>query len=174
MRSRPVANRTALALAGLALSASGVAAVLGAEDRILAALSRHPDHADHRLLIAAGGAALAAALVLLTAQIPRPVRRRLQLAVPGCGLDSRAVRHAVQAGCTAVPGVARARCRLTGGRRTTRLTLTLTLNATAHPGDVLTAVSDGVLHQIAPLLTPRRLHTRIRLRVRRPRPRRAR
>ncbi|MFE1349268.1 hypothetical protein [Streptomyces sp. NPDC058757] len=173
MRSRTVANRTALALVGLALLASGAAAVPRGGERVLAAALRHLGHTDHRLLVAAGGAALAGALVLLTAQLPRPARRRLDLAAPGCRLDSRAVRRAVRDGCAALPGVVRARCRLTGGRRTTRLAVTLTLDATAHPGDVLTAVSDSVLTQVAPLLAPRRLDTRIRLQVRRARPRRA-
>ncbi|MFF9340475.1 hypothetical protein ACF1CG_12100 [Streptomyces sp. NPDC014773] len=174
MRSRTVANRTALALAGLALLAPGAAAARWGEERILTAALQHLEPADHRLLLAASGAALAASLVLLTAQIPRPGRRRLSLPAPGCRLDSRAVRHAVGTGCAAVPGVVRARCRLTGRRGTVRLAITLTVNGAVHPGEVLAAVADGVLTQIAPLLAPRRLHTRIRLRVRRPRPYRAR
>ncbi|GGY38493.1 hypothetical protein [Streptomyces omiyaensis] len=172
MRSRTVANRTALALTGLALLASGAAATRWGEERILTAALRHLEPTDHRLLLAASSAALAASLVLLTAQIRRPGRRRLNLPAPGCQLDSRAVRHAVRTGCAAVPGVVRARCSLTGRRGTMRLAITLTVNGTAHPGEVLTAVADGVLPQITPLLTPRRLHTRIRLRVQRPRPHR--
>ncbi|WP_051804254.1 hypothetical protein [Streptomyces griseus] len=173
MRSRTTANRTALGLAGTALLVLGAAAVRWGEEELLTAVLRRLEQTDHRLLLAASGAALAASLVLLAAQIPLPARRRLSLRSPGCRLDSRAVRRAVRTGCAAVPGVVRARCRLTGRRGTMRLALTLTVNGTAHPDEVLTAVADGVLGQIAPLLAPRRLDTRIRLRVRRPRPHRA-
>ncbi|MFG2834316.1 hypothetical protein ACGFYE_04890 [Streptomyces zaomyceticus] len=173
MSDRTAANRTVLALTGLALLTAGIAATRQADDRILTAAVRHLQQADHRLLLAAGSAGLAAALALLAAQIPRPAPRRLDLSAPGCRLDRRAVRHATQVGCAAVPGVLRARCRLTGNRRMMQMSLTLTVNSTAHPGDVLTAVSDSVLAQITPLLTPRRLHTRIRLHVPSPRSRRA-
>ncbi|MFH8259287.1 hypothetical protein [Streptomyces roseolus] len=173
MRSRTMVNRMVLALTGLALLASGAAAGWWGEEKAFTSSLRHLEQADHRLLLAGGSAALAASLVLLAVQIPRPARRRLNLPAPGCRLDSRAVRHAVRAGCAAVPGVVRARCRLTGHRGTMRLAITLTVNGTTHPDEVLTAVADGVLVQIAPLLTPRRLHTRIRLQVQRPRPHRA-
>ncbi len=53
------------------------------------------------------------------------------------------------------------------------LAVTLTVDSTAHPGEVLSAVTHGVLTQFAALLAPRHLKTRIRLRVQRPRPRRA-
>ncbi|MFE2875127.1 hypothetical protein ACFXG6_15310 [Streptomyces roseus] len=177
MRSRTVANRAALALIGIALLAAGAAAAWWGEEPILAAALRHLRHlrqADHRLLLAAGAVGLAVSLFLVTVQVPRPARRRLALSAPHCGLDSRAVRNAVQAGCVALPGVMRVRCRLTGRRHEMRLAITLTVNATAHPGDVLGAVSDIALTRIGPLLAPRRLRTRIRLQVRRPRPYRAR
>ncbi|AZM93553.1 hypothetical protein [Streptomyces sp. W1SF4] len=173
MRNRTVANRTALALSGLALLTAGAAATWWGDGKTLVAAVRHLEEADRGLLLTATSTALAASMALLTAQIPRPARRRLNLPAPGCRLDSRALRHAVRAGCATVPGVVRARCRLTGRRRTMRLTITLTVRGSAHPGDVLTAVADGVLVQIEPLLTPRRLHTRIRLQVQRPRPHRA-
>ncbi|MFF2191322.1 hypothetical protein [Streptomyces sp. NPDC058157] len=169
MRSRTVANRAALTLTGLALIAAGAAATRWGEENVLTAALRHLEQADHRLLLAAGAVGLAASFFLATAQIPRPARRRLALPAPHCVLDSRAVRQAVRAGCAAVPGVMRARCRLTGRRHTMRLAITLTVSATAHPGDVVTTVSDIALTHIAPLLAPRRLRTRIRLQVRRPR-----
>ncbi|MFI8360489.1 hypothetical protein ACIGD1_10035 [Streptomyces sp. NPDC085612] len=174
MRSRTVANRTALTVTGLALMTAGATAIRWGEENILTAALRHLEQADQRLLLAGGVAGLGASLFLIIVQIPRPARRRLDLPAPHCQLDSRAVRQAVQAGCAALPGVVRARCSLTGHRRTTRLAITLTVNATAHPGDVLTAVSDRVLTQIVPLLAPRRLRTRIRLQVQRPRRHRAR
>ncbi|MFI0829720.1 hypothetical protein ACH4Q7_35585 [Streptomyces roseolus] len=172
MRSRTVANRAALALTGLAFLAWG-AAVWWGEEKIFTAGLRHLEPAEHRLLLAASSAGLAASLVLLTAQIPLPARRRLRLPAPGCRLDSRAIRHAVRTGCVAVPGVVRARCRLTGRGGAMCLSVTLTVQGTAHPDEVMTAVTDGVLAQITPLLAPRRLRTRIRLRVQRPRPHRA-
>ena len=144
MRSRTVANRAALALTGLAFLAWG-AAVWWGEEKIFTAGLRHLEPAEHRL----------------------------RLPAPGCRLDSRAVRHAVRTGCVAVPGVVRARCRLTGRGGAMCLSVTLTVQGTAHPDEVMTAVTDGVLAQITPLLAPRRLHIRIRLRVQRPRPHRA-
>ncbi|QES47738.1 hypothetical protein DEJ50_07840 [Streptomyces venezuelae] len=174
MRSRTVPNRTALALTGLALIAAAASVTRWGEENVLMAVLRHLQQADHRLLSVAGAVGFAASLFLVTVQIPRPAPRRLALPAPHCGLDSRAVRHAVQAGCAAIPGVVRVRCRLTGRRHMMRLGITLTVNATAHPDDVLTTVSDTVLTQIAPLLEPRRLRTRIRLQVQRPRPHRAR
>ncbi|MFE3581219.1 hypothetical protein [Streptomyces vinaceus] len=174
MRSRTVANRTALALTGITLLAAGAAVTSWGKEHTLAAALRHLQQADHRLLLAAGAVGLAASLFLVTVQIPRPARRRLALPVPHCSLDSRAVRHAVQGGCAALPGVIRVRCRLTGRRHEMRLAVTLTVNPTAHPGDVLAAVWDIALTRIVPLLAPRRLSTRIRLQVQRPRPHRAR
>lgn len=118
----------------------------------------------------AGCAGLAGSLALLTAQITGGLPAACTFPLrAGCRLDSRAVRRAVQAGCSAVPGVVGARCRLTSRGRTMGLGITLTVDGTAHLGDVLTGVSDGVLPQIASLLTPRRLQTRIRLHVQRPR-----
>lgn len=173
MRSRTLANRMVLALSGLALLAAAAATARGAEDQFVHAGLSHLPQARLAPLIIGGCLALAASLALLTAQIPRRAPRRLSLQEPGCHLDSRAIRQAVQAGCSAVPGVVRARCRLTGRGHRMSLAIVLTVDRAAHLGDILTAVSDGVLPQIAIVLTPRRLETRIRLRVQRPRPRRA-
>ncbi|WP_331761207.1 hypothetical protein [Streptomyces anulatus] len=171
MRSRGMANRLVLVLAGLVLVAAGAAAARwGAEQVVIAGLGRL-QRTDDSLLLAASCAGLAGSLALLTAQITRPAPRLLP--VPGFRLTGRAVRHAAQAACSAVPGVVGARCRLVGRERTKGLTITLTVDSTADPGDILAAVSYGVVPQIAPLLAPCSLHTRIRLRVRRPRPHRA-
>ncbi|MCB5169460.1 hypothetical protein LG634_32215 [Streptomyces bambusae] len=173
MRSRTVANRTVLALTGLALLAAAGAAAGRVGNQVVDAALRQLRHAGPGPLILTACAALAASSVLLVAQVPRRAPRRLGLPAPGCHLDSRAVRRAVRTGCSAVPGVVRASCRLTGRGHTMTLAVTLTVDSTAHPGEVLSAVTHGVLTQFAALLAPRHLKTRIRLRVQRPRPRRA-
>lgn len=172
MRSRTVANRAVLALAGLTLVAAAAVAAGRGEKQVVDAGLGHLRQAWAGPLILAGCLALTASLALLIAQIPRRAPRRLSLPEPGCQLDSRAVRHAVQAACSAVPGIVRARCRLTGRGHTMDLAIVLTVENSAHPGHILAAVSDGVIPQIAPLLAPRRLQTRIRLTVQRPRPHR--
>ncbi|MFK0221225.1 hypothetical protein ACIQWN_23920 [Streptomyces vinaceus] len=173
MRSPTVANRMVLALAGTALLITATVAARGAENPIVhAALGQVRRYAPGSLILA-GCLALAASVVLLTAQIPRRAPRRLRLRAPGCHLDSRAVRRAVRTQCSTLPGVVRARCRLTGRGHAMSLAITLTVDGTAHPADLLAAVSDGVLPQVAALLTPRRLETRIRLHVQRPRRHRA-
>ncbi|MYT20851.1 hypothetical protein GTW69_11210 [Streptomyces sp. SID7760] len=173
MSSRTVTNRMTLALAGLVLLAAAAATAGGVAGRVVDAGVGQARQADPGLLIVTICLTLAASLVLLTAQVSRRAPRRLALPAPGCQLDSRAVRRAVRTGCSAVPGVVRVRCRLTGRGHTMTLAVTLTVDSTAHVGDVLATVSHGVLVQIADLLGPRRVKTRIRLRVRRPRPYRA-
>ncbi|MFB7517296.1 hypothetical protein [Streptomyces sp. NPDC056144] len=169
MRSRVVANRLVLVLTGLALLAAGAtAAGRGGEQVVTAGLGRL-QRADDSLLLAMGCAGLVASLALLTAQVTRPAPRLLPLPAPGFRLTGRAVRHAVRAGCSALPGVEGVRCRLTGSGRAKGLTVTLTVDGAADPVDILAAVSHDVVQQIAPLLAPCSLHTRIRLRVRRPR-----
>ncbi|MFF4299539.1 hypothetical protein ACFY0N_38500 [Streptomyces vinaceus] len=173
MRSRTVANRMVLALAGTALLVAATVAARGAENQLVHAALGHVRRSAPGSQILAGCLTLAASVVLLTAQIPRRAPRRLRLPAPGCHLDSRAVGRAVRTQCSTLSGVVRARCRLTGRGNTMSLAITLTVDSTAHPADLLAAVSDGVLPQIAALLTPRRLETRIRLHVQRPRPHRA-
>ncbi|MGT2532804.1 hypothetical protein ACU4GG_41375 [Streptomyces nojiriensis] len=172
MRSRGVANRMVLALAGITLLAAAAATVGGAGDQVVDAGLRRVRQAGIGPLILTICLALATSLVLLTAQIPRRAPRRLDLPTPGCHLDSRAVRRAVRTGCSAVPGIVRTRCSLTDRGNAMTLSVTLTMDSTARPSEVLAAVTHGVLAQIASLLAPRRLKTRIRLRVQRPRPHR--
>ncbi|MFE0579643.1 hypothetical protein [Streptomyces sp. NPDC058874] len=172
MGSRTVFNRMVLAVAGLALLTAAAATAGRVESEAADAAVRQVRQAGPGLLILVCLLALAASLVLLTAQIPRRAPRRLGLLAPGCHLDSAAVRRAVRTGCSAVPGIVRARCRLTGRGPTMTLAVTLTVDSRAHPGEVLAAVTHGVLTQIAAVLSPRHLKTRIRVRVQRPGPRR--
>ncbi|MFF6888454.1 hypothetical protein ACFY9F_35305 [Streptomyces sp. NPDC012421] len=162
-------NRTALALAGLALLAlSGAAATWGGHRVVASGLGRLEEAGPHAVVLA-GGLAVMAGLWLLAAQSPRSAPRRLRLPAPGCSLDSRAVRRAVRVLCSAVPGVTRTRCRLTRRGSALNLSVSLVLSCTAHPDDVLTEFSDRVLPQITASLAPHRLHTTVHLRVQRTR-----
>ncbi|MFJ3876888.1 hypothetical protein ACIPW5_05470 [Streptomyces sp. NPDC090077] len=173
-RSRRAANRTVLGLAGLALvtaaaAPAGVLRGLRAGARLCPGpvrelLTGHPTAAA--AVCGCLGILLGAAL--LAAQLPGRTPRRLPLGAPRCSLDGRAVRLA----CTRIPGVARARCRLTGTRRRPELALTLRLHPDACPQEVLDAVGATVLPPVAALLTPQP-GTHIRLHVRRPRSGRA-
>ncbi|MGW5002689.1 hypothetical protein ACWEP8_34105 [Streptomyces hydrogenans] len=173
MRSRAaVADRAALALAGTALLAGAAGATRWGGDRILRTGLRYLEQAGHGPVALAGLLGTALWCCLLATRLPRPAPRRLRLPAPGCSLDSRAVRRAVRARCSAVPGVVRARCRLTRRGRRLDLSLTLTLDRGTNPAAVLTDVSTTVLPPFTTLLTPGRLSTRIHLTVPRHRRRR--
>ncbi|MFE3127923.1 hypothetical protein ACFXHD_31425 [Streptomyces hydrogenans] len=164
-----VTNRLALALAGTALLACAASGARWGEALALPAGLRHLERAGPALVASASLLGTAAGLGLLVMQLPRRAPRRLRLATPGCALDGRAVRRAVREACSTVPGVVRVRCRLTRRGRDLDLSLTLRIVCGTDPRDVLTRVSTAVLPPVEALLAPRRLHTRIDLRVRRPR-----
>ncbi|MFF2776051.1 hypothetical protein ACFVU3_14190 [Streptomyces sp. NPDC058052] len=168
-----VANRLVLALAGTALLAAAASAARWGEGPVMRAGLRHVEQAGVGGSLLAGLVGTAAGLVLLAAQLPRRAPRRLRLAAPGCLLDSRAVRRAVQVACSTVPGVDRTRCRLTRRGRRLELSLTLRIACGTDPGEVLAHVSTVVVPPFEALLAPRRLVARIHLTVRRPRSRRA-
>ncbi|MFE3068547.1 hypothetical protein [Streptomyces sp. NPDC059247] len=71
-----------------------------------------------------------AAVALLAGTRPRGPSR-LSLAAPDTALRTRALRDAVKARTRTVPGVARCRTRVTGGRR---LRLLVQLDVSLHPG----------------------------------------
>ncbi|MEU2657283.1 hypothetical protein ABZ615_18395 [Streptomyces sp. NPDC007325] len=170
---RVLINRTALTLAGLAvLALSGAAATSGGH-RVVASGLRRLEEAGPHAVVLTGGLGVVVGMCLLAAQSPRSASRRLRLPAPGCSLDSRAVRRAVRVLCSAVPGVTRARCRLTRHGDGLKLSVSLVLSCAAHPDDVLSEFSDRVLPQITASLAPRRLRTCVRLTVRRTRSRRA-
>ncbi|MEU8777097.1 hypothetical protein [Streptomyces sp. NPDC048606] len=173
MRSRGVANRVALALVGSALiagaaTATGTAGAMGigaGVASVRARLGEHPTAAPALV----GCLGLFLGVTLLVARVRgRAPRRRLSLTAPGCTLDAGALRRAVRGGCAEIPGVVRARCRLTGTGARPRLAVTLHLDPGARPDEVLAALTTTVLPPVAALLPPR-LDTEVRLRVRRPR-----
>ncbi|MFF8409488.1 hypothetical protein [Streptomyces omiyaensis] len=166
-----VVNRVVLALAGAVLLAGAASAARWGGDRVLHAGLRQLEQAGGGFAALAGALGAAAGLALLAAQPPRRPPRRLRLAAPGCSLDGRALRRAVRAGCSGVPGVVRTGCRLARRGRDLELSLTLRIACGTDPGEVLARVSTGVLPPFEELLAPRRLATRIRLTVRHPGPR---
>lgn len=164
MRSRAAVNRTVLALAGSAL----MACASPGGGFTLHEVAQRAEEAVPGARIWAGCLGLLAGVLLLAAQTGRRAPARLPLPGPGCSLDRRAVRLAVQAGCAQLPGVVRARCRLAGRGRRLRLVVVLRLTGRARPGETVAAVAEGLLPQFAALLAPRRLDTRIHVTVRRP------
>ncbi|MFD4245709.1 hypothetical protein ACFWP3_29570 [Streptomyces sp. NPDC058525] len=174
MRSRGAANRAALGLTGFILCITAASwarwGTVGSPPHldltpVRDRLSGHPTAA----LTVLGCLGLLLGMALLKAQFRGRVPRRLPLTSPRCSLDSRALRRAARTGCTAVPGVVRARCRLNGSVKRPELTLILHLDCRARPDDVLTAIGTSVLPSLAALLAPQPLNTRILLRVQRPR-----
>ncbi|MFF0483009.1 hypothetical protein [Streptomyces sp. NPDC004435] len=173
MASRPaLANRSMLALSGCALLAAAAGAARWGGHDVLRAGLRHVERAGHGYVALAGLLGTVAGLWLLAAQLPRRAPRRLRLAAPGCSLDRRAVRRAVRTGCSTVPGVVRARSRLTRDGRSLGLSLTLRIACGTDPGTVLAHVSTVVLPPVEALLGPRPPRTRILLTVARPKARR--
>ncbi|MFD4244546.1 hypothetical protein ACFWP3_23570 [Streptomyces sp. NPDC058525] len=180
MPSLAMVNRAVLAIAGLTLLTAatsagpwgGFASTL--RTSVSQVRNRLPESHTQIALTVVGCLGLLCGLALLALQVRGRTQRSLPLAAARGSLDCRALLRSVRTGCTKVPGVARARCRLTGPGRRKELAIVLYLERGACPQDVLAAVGAGVLPQIAAFLAPRPVHARIRLIVRgAPRPRAA-
>ncbi|MET8899958.1 hypothetical protein [Streptomyces sp. NPDC004538] len=182
---RNAVNRTLLALTGAALLAGGGWLGLSGgavADRLPGWWPRPEDGtvlldrahlADLRgadwwtpVVVAGTAAALLLCLTWLLAQ-PRPGGdRRLPLAGPHLTLRSRALADAVAHRAEATPGVARARIRLTAGRKRSRARVRLLLEPGAAPGRVLEQLTHGPLDEARASLAPHPLRTHVRMGVR--------
>ncbi|MEU6449866.1 hypothetical protein [Streptomyces sp. NPDC046979] len=182
---RNAVNRTLLALTGAALLAGGGWLGLSggaAADRLPGWLPRPGDGtvlldraglADLRgedwwtpAVVAVTAAALLLCLTWLLAQPRRHGDRRLPLAGPPLTLRSRALADAVAHRAETTPGVARARIRLTAGRKRSRAGVRLLLEPGAAPGRVLEQLTHGPLDEARASLAPHPLPTHVRMGVR--------
>ncbi|MFG2547568.1 hypothetical protein ACGFOM_34595 [Streptomyces sp. NPDC048594] len=116
-------------------------------------------------VVAVTAAALLLCLTWLLAQ-PRHGDRRLPLAGPPLTLRSRALADALAHRAEATPGVARARIRLTAGRKRSRAGVRLLLEPGAAPGRVLEQLTHGPLDEARASLAPHPLRTHVRMGVR--------
>ncbi|MFG3163354.1 hypothetical protein ACGFY8_26165 [Streptomyces sp. NPDC048232] len=182
---RNAVNRTLLALTGAALLAGGGWLGLSGgavADRLPGPLPRPGDGtvlldraglADLRgedwwtpAVVAVTAAALLLCLTWLLAQPRRHGDRRLPLAGPPLTLRSRALADALAHRAEATPGVARARIRLTAGRKRSRAGVRLLLEPGAAPGRVLEQLTHGPLDEARASLAPHPLRTHVRVGVR--------
>ncbi|MFE2526268.1 hypothetical protein ACFXEL_18720 [Streptomyces sp. NPDC059382] len=191
--ARSIARRVVLAVAG-GLLVTGGAAALAAEPAVAGRLPAGvPTFATGTTWVDPGAldawraatwwpaAALAAlavtallSAVLLVRQARTGTLRRLPLRHTGADLAGRALRDAVGERLRIVPGVARARVRVTGRPDDPVLRIALTLEDTARPADVLGSHVAAVLDEARVFLAPRPLPAEVRCRVRRGTPPRAR
>ncbi|HET6858524.1 MAG TPA: hypothetical protein VFH94_15720, partial [Streptomyces sp.] len=115
-------------------------------------------------------------LCWLAAQAPARRPRRLALPRPALHLSTRALTRAVRADAEAVPGVARARVRLSGNARRgrSRLALAVLLEPGAGPAAVLAGLSGEPLRAARTAAGAGQLALSVRFRVRSHRTRRTR
>lgn len=112
--------------------------------------------------------------VLLVRQARTGTPRRLPLRHAGADLAARALGDAVGERLRTLPGVVRARVRVTGRPADPVLRIALTLADTARPAELVAPHVDMVLAEARAFLAPRPVRAEVRCRVRRGTPPRAR
>ncbi|MGW0565077.1 hypothetical protein ACWDZ4_31910 [Streptomyces sp. NPDC003016] len=176
-RTRPLRdglNRALLALLGAAALAAGTwLAVTGPAREVppwwpLPGEGLRPSVPDwgSPAVIALAGAVTAASFGWLVAQGPGRGPRRLALAHPALHLRTRTLVRAVRTEAEAVPGVVRARVRLSGRAARPRLAMAVLLEPEARPAAVLERLAGEQLRAARTAAGRERLVLSVRFRVR--------
>lgn len=192
-RLRNGINRTALACAGIALTAAGTvlagADLLG-RDRLPPwwpvaapdtawldrdALVRWRDDGWSTSVVAAVlGAAVLLCLAWCSLQLRRERVRLLPLGREGITLSGSALADAIAQRTQSLPGVVQARVRLLGSPYRLRARVHVVLDDDASPADVLQQLNTRTLVEAREAVVPRPIHAEVRFQVRRHRPSRIR